>query len=92
MHIETERKYLVSGSFKHLAHSSALVVQAYICRGSGTNVRVRIYGNKGYITIKTKSKNNGLSRYEWEKEIPLDEARELLSICEVGVIEKTRYL
>jgi adenylate cyclase len=55
-------------------------------------VRVRINGEKGFITIKGKSNISGTSRYEWEKEIPVNEARELLALCEPGLIDKTRYL
>jgi adenylate cyclase len=53
---------------------------------------VRIKGSKGYITVKGITSDDGLSRYEWEKEIPLSEARELLKICEPGIIDKTRHL
>jgi CYTH domain-containing protein len=53
---------------------------------------VRIRGERGYLTIKGMSRDGGLSRYEWEKEIPLAEARELMELCEPGVIDKTRYL
>jgi adenylate cyclase len=55
-------------------------------------VRVRIKGDKGFITIKGISNTSGLSRYEWEKEIPLPEARELLDLCEPGIVDKTRFL
>ena len=55
-------------------------------------VRVRIRNGKGYLTIKGASDASGLSRYEWEKEIPLNEAEELMKLCEPGVIDKTRYL
>ena len=46
----------------------------------------------GFLTIKGASNESGTSRYEWEKEIPLCEARELLKLCEPGIIDKTRYL
>jgi len=54
-------------------------------------VRVRVKGEKGYITIKGKSNDSGMSRYEWENEIPLNEAEALLKLCEPGIIDKTRY-
>jgi len=54
-------------------------------------VRVRIKGDTGYLTIKGKSNESGLSRFEWEKEIPLEEAKALLLLCEKGIIEKNRY-
>lgn len=67
-------------------------MQGYICSARGRTVRVRIRDDKGYLTIKGPAGVNGLSRYEWEKEIPLDEARELMRLCEPGMIDKTRYL
>ncbi|KAA6315269.1 Inorganic triphosphatase, partial [termite gut metagenome] len=59
---------------------------------SGRTVRVRIRDDKGYLTIKGASDSSGTERYEWEKEIPLPEARELMELCEPGILEKTRYL
>ena len=55
-------------------------------------VRVRIRDDKGYLTIKGPSRNGGLSRYEFEKEITLQEAQQLMLLCESGVIDKHRYL
>ncbi len=92
MGIEIERKFLVKDkSYKNEAFSSLHIIQGYICRQSGKTVRIRISGNKGYITIKGISSDNGLSRYEWEKEIEIDEARELLKLCSDGIIDKIRY-
>ncbi len=92
MHFEIERKFLVTGEFKSQTFQSDRIIQGYIASGNGRTVRVRIRGEKGYLTIKGPSNSLGLARYEWEKEIPLQEARELLLICEPGVIDKTRYL
>ena len=90
---EIERKFLVKDSrFKELAFSSSRIAQGYICSSRGRTVRVRIRDEKGYLTIKGPAGENGLSRYEWEKEIPLDEAQELMKLCEPGMIDKTRYL
>lgn len=58
----------------------------------GRTVRVRIRDNKGYLTIKGASNTEGTSRYEWEKELSLVEAEELMKLCEPGIIDKTRYL
>ena len=66
--------------------------KGYISSARGRTVRVRIRNGKGYLTIKGASDASGLSRYEWEKEIPLNEAEELMKLCEPGVIDKTRYL
>lgn len=90
---EIERKFLVKDdSYKHLSYSSSRIKQGYICSGRGRTVRVRIRDDKGYLTIKGASSDNGLSRYEWEHEIPLNEAEELMLLCEPGMIDKTRYL
>lgn len=90
--IEIERKYLVKGNFKTEAESSSRIVQGYICSAPGKTVRVRIRGEKGYLTIKGPSDETGMSRYEFEKEITLEEAEQLLKLCEPGAIDKVRYL
>ena len=93
MALEIERKFLVKDeSYKQMAFSSSRIAQGYICSTRGRTVRVRIRDEKGYLTIKGPAGENGLSRYEWEKEIPLDEAQELMKLCEPGMIDKTRYL
>lgn len=91
--IEIERKFLVKdGRYKELAFASSRIRQGYICSGHGRTVRVRIRDARGYLTIKGPSTNGGLSRYEFEKEITLDEAEHLMLLCEPGLIDKTRYL
>ena len=91
--LEIERKFLVRGdSFKRQAYDSSRIQQWYICSGRGRTVRVRIRDARGYLTIKGPSENGGLSRYEFEKEITLDEAEHLMKLCEPGIIDKTRYL
>ncbi len=89
---EIERKFLVTGNYKSLAKERFRIAQGYLCSVPERTVRIRIKGEKGYITIKGKSNDSGLSRYEWEKGIPLAEAQELLELCETGTIDKTRYL
>lgn len=89
---EIERKFLVKGNYKEVAYSSSRIAQGYICRTSGRTVRVRIRDEKGFLTIKGPSLDGGISRYEWEHEISLNEARELMKLCEPGIIDKTRYL
>ncbi len=91
--MEIERKFLVRGeSYRELADSSSHIRQGYICSGHGRTVRVRIRDQRGFLTIKGPSDDGGLSRYEFEKEITLEEARQLMDICETGVIDKRRYL
>ena len=93
MALEIERKFLVKDeSYKQMAFSSSRIAQGYICSARGRTVRVRIRDEKGYLTIKGPSEEGGLSRYEWEKEISLAEAKELMKICEPGMIDKMRYL
>ena len=87
---EIERKYLVVGEFRQLAHNSMHLIQGYIASGKRT-VRVRIGDSGAWLTIKGPSRNGGLSRYEWEKEIDVEEAKELLQLAEGAVIDKVRY-
>ena len=89
---EIERKFLVTGEYKPQAYAHSRIVQGYISSARGRTVRVRIRDERGFLTIKGASNESGTSRYEWEKEIPLCEARELLKLCEPGIIDKTRYL
>lgn len=90
--IEIERKFLVSSdAFKNDALRKNHIAQGYLNSTPERTVRVRIKGDTGYLTIKGKSNETGLSRFEWEKEIPLEEAKALLLLCEKGIIEKNRY-
>ena len=89
---EIERKFLVKGDFKSFSQKQTRITQGYLSSVPERTVRVRIKGEKGFITIKGIGNASGASRYEWEKEITLEEADELLKICEPGVIDKTRYL
>lgn len=89
---EIERKFLVTDdSYRALAYDKSEILQGYICSGHGHTVRVRTRGDKGYLTIKGPSMD-GISRFEWEKEITLQDARELFTLCRTGRVEKTRYL
>ncbi len=90
--IEIERKFLTtSNTFKTEAFAKNRITQGYLSSVSGRTVRVRIKGDKGFLTIKGASNESGISRFEWEKEIPADEAQKLLQLCEEGVIDKTRF-
>lgn len=90
--LEIERKFLVHKNidWKSRAYSVSHVQQGYFA--AINTVRVRIRDDKGYLTIKGKSNDVGLSRYEFEKEITLEEAEQLLRLCEKGIIDKHRYL
>jgi adenylate cyclase len=89
---EIERKFLVTGDFKPHASKQTRIVQGYLSSVPERTVRARIKGDKGYLTIKGIGNASGASRYEWEREVPVNEVEELLKICEPGVIDKTRYL
>lgn len=91
-HIEIERKFLVkSPEFKEQATGCSHFVQGYITSPPAKTVRVRIADDKAYLTIKGSGSASGMSRFEWEMEIPGKDALALLGICEGGVIEKDRY-
>ena len=89
---EIEKKFLVAGEFKESAKKATRITQGYLSSVPERTVRVRVKGEKGYITVKGIGNDSGASRFEWEKEIPVEDVRDLLKICEPGVIDKTRYL
>ena len=86
---EIERKFLVKGGFEKAALGCVHVVQGYLSSDPQRIVRVRLKGEKGYLTVKGPG---ALNRFEWEKEISADEAEALLSLAEPGIVDKTRYL
>ena len=88
---ETERKFLITGEFRHEKYICSKIKQAYISTVPDRTVRIRISDNRGFITIKGGSDLSGMCRFEWEKEISVKEAEDLLLLCEPGIIEKTRY-
>jgi len=89
---EIERKFLVNGDFKPFVKKSMRIVQGYLSSVPERTVRVRIKGDKGFLTIKGIGSESGASRYEWEKEIETTDVENLLKICEPGVIDKSRHL
>ena len=92
MAIETERKFLVTGEYKDSAESSTHIIQGYINNEGGRTVRVRIRDDKAYLTIKGPSIDGGLSRFEWETEIPVSDAMDLMKLCVSPIVDKRRYL
>ncbi len=89
---EIERKFLVkSEDFKREASKETRIIQGYLSSVPERTVRVRVKGEKGYITVKGVGSESGASRFEWEMEIPVKDVEDLLKICEPGVIYKTRY-
>jgi len=90
---EIEKKFLVKcDCFKKEASKATRITQGYLCSVPERTVRIRVKGEKGYITIKGIGNASGASRFEWEKEIPVEEVKQLLELAEPGVIDKTRFL
>ncbi len=91
--MEIERKYLVtSDCYKKLAVARHHICQGYISREKTGTVRVRISDEKAYLTIKGKPASGHIARYEWEKEIDMREAEELMNLCQGTIINKTRWI
>ena len=90
--IEIERKFLVtSEDFKAAAFKKTRISQGFLNTDKSRTVRVRLKGEQGFLTIKGASSKTGMSRFEWEKEIPKHEAEALLELCEPSIIDKTRF-
>ena len=90
---EIERKFLVrSDAFRSEATSSMEIRQGYLCKDPDKTIRVRICDTRAYLTIKSGKLRAGLAKFEWEREIDLADAQELMKICLPGAIEKTRYI
>jgi CYTH domain-containing protein len=89
---EIERKFLVTGDFMPFVVRRTRIVQGYLCSDPERTVRIRIYGDKGFLTVKSAANERGWSRYEFEQAIPLTDAEELLALCLPGTIDKVRHL
>lgn len=89
---EIERKFLVKGDFKNQAIKNHKIAQGYLSTVPERTVRIRIRDNQGFLTIKGISNTSGTTRFEWEKEIRVNEAKNLLLLCEPTIIEKIRYI
>jgi len=89
---EIERKFLItSQEFKKEAFAAFDIAQGFLSTDPERTVRIRIKGEKGFLTVKGKSNTSGTSRFEWEKEIDKQDAEELLVLCKKGIIVKKRY-
>ncbi|MDX1271541.1 CYTH domain-containing protein [Bizionia paragorgiae] len=90
--IEIERKFLVQSSdYKVQAFKQTVIIQGFLNTHKERTVRVRLKGDKGFLTVKGQSTNDGVSRFEWEKEISKTDAESLLQLCEPGIISKVRF-
>lgn len=88
---EIERKYLTADeSWREEVVRTMRIAQGYLCSCRVT-ARVRVCDDKGILTFKSKSHDGGLSRFEWEREIPLAIAERLLARCN-GVVDKMRHI
>jgi adenylate cyclase len=88
---EIERKFLVlNNDFIQESYEKYVIKQGFISNDPERVVRIRIARNQGFLTIK--GKNSGIERFEWEKEITLEEATLLLTLCKKPILEKTRFL
>lgn len=92
MGLEIERKFLVNGDFKSSAYKTFEIAQGYLSSTPERTVRIRIKSDKAFITIKGFSDSTGVMRSEWEYEIPLSDAKDMLQLCEEGIIRKRRHL
>jgi adenylate cyclase len=92
MSYEIERKFLINGDFRHFVRKSLPITQGYLSSVPERTVRVRIQGDKAFLTIKGNGNIIGSTRFEWEKVISVEDAQDLLLLCEPGVIEKIRHL
>jgi CYTH domain-containing protein len=90
--IEIERKFLVTSTkYRDEAKTKTRIIQGFLNTDKERTVRVRLKGENGFLTIKGKSSKDGLSRFEWEKEISKTEAEALLKLCMPTIIDKIRY-
>jgi CYTH domain-containing protein len=89
--IEIERKFTVDGDFMPEVAYSQRITQGYICADEDRTVRVRMAGDKAFITIKGPSDKDMWSRYEFERQIDLCDATELMKLCRAGVVDKVRH-
>jgi len=92
MATETERKFLVKSEFRHLAIREIKIVQTYLSIDPEKTIRLRTADDKAFITIKNRPKGKSISRGEWEFQIPLEDATEMMSLCLPGKIVKSRFL
>lgn len=91
MATEIEHKYLVvSDEYKEMATASYSIRQGYLNRDKERTVRVRVRDQQGFLTVKGITK--GDTRAEYEYEIPLADALNILEMCEGKIVSKVRYI
>ena len=92
MAIERERKFLVKGECIHLAVKEISITQSYLSIDADKTIRLRIADDKAFLTIKSRPRKNSITRNEWEVQVSVSDAEEMMQICLPGRIVKTRYL
>lgn len=91
MALEIEHKYLVKdSSYREMAEGYKDILQGYLCKEPSRTVRIRIMGEKGFITVKGITV--GDTRHEYEYEVPIEDAAEMLKMCVGNILEKRRYI
>ncbi len=89
---EIERKFLVKGEFRHLSVREINVIQTYLSIDDHKTIRLRIADDKAYLTVKGRAEENSITRSEWDIQIPVQDAMDMMRLCLPGKIVKTRYL
>jgi adenylate cyclase len=93
MAIETERRFLVKGEFRHMAVKAIMITQSYLSKAPDRTIRVRMVDdNEAYLTIKARVSEASFARNEWEFKIPFSDAIDMMKVCIPGKIVKTRYI
>jgi len=92
MALEIERKFLVSGEFRHLSIRKSEISQGYLSVDPDRVVRIRIINGRAILSVKAPKSGTEFSRHEWEYDIPAVEAEEMMEVCLPDVIRKTRYI
>lgn len=92
MGYEIERKFLVKGDYKSQSFKSLPIKQGYLALAGTHVVRIRVKGEKAFLTVKSSMEGGSFARREWEYEVPKADAEEMLQMCDEGIVEKTRHL
>ena len=91
MATETERKFLVKSEFRHLAVKEIRIIQAYLSIDNNKTIRLRIANDNAFLTIKSRPGKNSITRNEWEVEISVRDAEEMMRVCLPGRIDAQPY-
>lgn len=90
MSIEIERKFTLKEGFIPYGEEQIRIIQGYLSSGANATIRVRLANEKAYLTVKGKTV--GIARPEFEYEIPMNDAEQLLKLAEDALVEKIRHI